>query len=122
MAIRTAEQLQSYFAQRKAIQQRKKEREKQRYKKASQDVKKALADKLSTKAKQMQPEQNKQPNKTIIRISTYKRNVFVRETPDENLYNSWDEIKEAEKRGEGKLNWEFLKALIQRTKRIIQQS
>lgn len=118
--LRTPEQLQQMLEERKRIQQRKKEREKQRYKKASEQVKQELK-----KRKKYQENQNntvQEPLKYKYSLTIYQSPLIERETAEESLYQSWEEIKDAEDRNEGALNWEFLEYLIQKTKNEINKT
>lgn len=111
--LKSPEQLRLQFEERKKAHQLKKQKEKERYRKASESIKKAIADKLSTKAKQMQPEA-KEVAKKAIDISIYNSNLIERESAEEDLYSSIEELKEAERRGEGEINWDVWHKLVKR--------
>ena len=108
MALRTKEQLELLFSERKRINERRKERERKRYKKASEAVKKALA----KKHKQQTPTQPQSPLKRFISITIYQSNLIERETAEEDLYQTREELMEAEDRGEGAINWELWDKLV----------
>lgn len=115
MALRTEEELKQLFEISRLSQQRKKEKEKQRYKKASQDVKKALDRKQQREQKQSQPKPQKQV-KITFSLSIYNSNLIEREAAEEDLYQTREQIMEAEERGEGKLNWDLFDRLVRETR------
>lgn len=121
MAIRTSEQLQQLFEERKKFNQRKKEREKERernkYKKASEAVKKELSNKLSTNNKIMQQKALKQPKKESFRlIRIYNSNLVERETSEEDLFQTRKELQQYEMDNCGSIgcyiNWALWDKLI----------
>lgn len=108
MALRTKEQLELLFLERKRINEKRKERERKRYKKASEAVKKALA----KKHKQQTPTQPQSPFKCSLSITIYGSNFIERFTDEEDLYQTREELMEAEDRFEGEINWELWDKLI----------
>ena len=118
MALRTQEQVQQFLAERKRIKEQEKQREIKRYRKAQESIKRILARKYKGEVKQMQPGAFKTPKKASY-ISVYTSNLIEREPPEDNLYQSWEELKEAEERGEGELNWSKLFQLIDRTRKNV---
>ena len=110
MALRTKEQLELLFLERKRINEKRKERERKRYKKASEAVKKALA----KKHKQQTPTQPQSPFKCSLSIAIYGSNFIERFTDEEDLYQTRHELMEAEDRGEGAINWTKFDQLIKR--------
>lgn len=118
MALRTEEELKQLFEISRLSQQKKKEKEKQRYKKASQDVKKELDRKQQREHKQSQPKPQKQV-KITFSLSIYNSNLIERETAEELLYQTRAEIMEAERRGEGEINWQKWDELVKKTKNEI---
>lgn len=118
MGIHTQESLQRLFETSRLRNEKKKQEEQLKYRKAQQDVKKALADKLSTKDEKLA----QKPLKQEIRyITVYNSNLIEREPNDRDLYLTRDELMAAEDRGEGKLNWSLLDKLIEETKQLLQQ-
>lgn len=118
MGIHTQESLQRLFETSRLRNEKKKQEEQLKYRKAQQDVKKALADKLSTKDEKT----SQKPLKQEIRyITVYNSNLIEREPNDRDLYLTRDELMAAEDRGEGKLNWSLLDKLIEETKQLLQQ-
>lgn len=116
MAIKTPEQLKQLFEERKAIQQRKKEQEKRKLEKAKLSVKKSLTRKYKAEHKQTQNNPIQSPK--FQKITIYHSNQFVKEPDENDLYQSWEEIKDAETNPDeqGRLNWNKLQELITRTK------
>lgn len=115
MVLRTEEKLQQMLEERKRIQQRKKEREKQRYKKASEQVKQELK-----KRKKYQENQNntvQEPLKYKYSLTIYQSPLIERETAETDLYQTREELMEAEDRGEGEINWEIWQQLIDKLNR-----
>lgn len=110
MALRTKEQLQLLFLERKRINEKRRERERKRYKKASEAVKKALA----KKHKQQTPTQPQSPFKCSLSITIYGSHLIKRETAEDDLYQTREELMEAEDRFEGEINWELWEQLIKK--------
>ena len=117
MPIRTEESLQKLFEESRLRQQRLKEQEREKYKKASQSVKKVLADKLSTKQEKTSQNDWKQPQIELSRtIHIYNVKYIERFADDEDLYQTREELMGAERRGEGKINWDKWDELVNKTK------
>ena len=108
MALRTNEQLKELFLQSKLSQQKKKEREKQRYKKASESIKKALNDKSIKEQKQSQQKPLKQV-KRAISISIYNSNLIEREQREEDLFQTREELMND---ASGEINWKKWNELV----------
>lgn len=115
MALRTEEKLQQLFDKIKLSQQRKKEREKQHYKKASQDVKKALDRKHIKEQKQSQPEPLKQV-KMAFSLSIYNSSLIERESAEEDLYQTREELMNDTT---GKINWDVWDRLVERLRNTL---
>lgn len=114
MALRTPEQLQQMLEERKRIQQRKKEKEREKYKKASEQVKQEL------KKRKIQENQNntvQEPLKYKYNLTIYQSPLIERETAETDLYQTREELMEAEDRGEGQINWEIWQQLIDKLNR-----
>lgn len=111
MALRTNEQLKELFLQSKLSQQKKKEREKQRYKKASESIKKALNDKSIKEQKQSQQKPLKQV-KRVISISIYNSNLIEREQREEDLFQTREELQQWEKENYQCINWDVWDRLV----------
>ena len=58
------------------------------------------------------------PQKPLKQVITSLYDLFLVDDPNEcSLYESWDELKEAETLQEGKLNWNAIKKIIGNTKK-----
>ena len=122
MAIRTQESLEKLFEASRLRQQRLKEQETKKYKNAKQAVKKALADKLSTKDKKLAQNGWKQPQIEFSRtITIYNTKYIERFVGDDDLYVTREQLKEAEERGEGKVNWDRFNELVNKTKKDLKK-
>ncbi len=108
--IKTKEQLQQLFQERKAINNRKKEQEKKRYKRASEAIKKILLSKHKAEHKQTPPK----PLKTL-NFNIYSSPVVEREPREEDLYSK-DELLNIETlfpEEEGRINWSVWNQLVE---------
>ena len=122
MAIRTKESLEKLFEASRLRQQRLKEQETKKYKKAQEDVKKALADKLSTKDKKLAQNGWKQPQIEFSRtITIYNTRYVERFVGDDDLYVTREQLKEAEERGEGKIKWDKFDELVNKTRKDLKK-
>ena len=134
MSLRTKEKLKAMFNQSKLRQQKKRQQKKletkQRLKeiyhhqdillkKSLQELRKTTMDNLSTLIKQT-PQKEKEPQ---IQLSYhfYQDTWQLKEPNDIDLYHSIEELKEAEERLEGKINWENWNNIVQLTKEQINQ-
>lgn len=133
MSNKTQESLDKMFTQSRLFKQRQRQKEKERRKKEKLQLKKAkqLMQKTLQKIKQVEEEKEKKKQEKIERKKLYssyyyfklwRTNLIERETTEDDLYNTWDEIKEAEERNEGKLNWTALQRIINDTKTMLNQS
>lgn len=118
--IRTKEQLKQMFLQSQLSQQRKKDKQKQKYKKASQDVKKLLMDKSIKQQKQTQPE-TKETHYRQISITIYHSNFFERETREEELYSKYElqHIEELYPEEVGRINWMVFNNLVEKLRKTL---
>lgn len=122
MAIRTKESLEKLFEASRLRQQRLKEQKTKKYRNAQESTKKALADKLSTKDEKMhQKAQEKQIEAFSSILTIYNTKCIERFVGEDDLYVTREQLKEAEARGEGKINWNRFDELVQRTKQGIKE-
>lgn len=73
--------------------------------------KKELMDKLTT----LSPKRSQNVRKcslSISKYSIYHSNLIERETPTDDLYTTREELMEAERRGEGAINWTLWNELV----------
>lgn len=114
MAIRTEESLKKLFAESRARNEKKKKDEQLKYKKASQSVKKALADKLSIKQEKVAQKAQEQPQIEFSRtICIYNTKYIERYASDEDLYQTREQLEEAMPNN---INWELWDELVRQTK------
>lgn len=109
----TNEKLQRLFQESLNRQQKKKEREKK--KKALLSLKKIKA-REKIRKEEIRRERKKEPQILIISrgFNVYNNKYIEREIADEDLYTTREELQEAEKRGEGKINWYIWDKLLQK--------
>lgn len=120
MPIRTEESLQKLFEASRLRNEKKKRLQEQKYKKAKQAVKKALGDKLSTDKEKSRQNDWKQPQIEFSRtIHIYNVKYIERFADDEDLYQTREELMEAERRGEGKVNWDKFNEIVEQTKHML---
>ena len=105
MSLRTPEQLQQMLEERKRIQQRKKEIEKKKYKKASEAIKQELKNKLQENQKNIVQE----PLKYKYSLTIYQSPLIERETASTDLYQTREELMEDDT---GEINWDIWDKLV----------
>lgn len=114
MPLRTEESLKKLFAESRARNEKRKQYEQLKYKKASQSVKKALADKLSIKQEKVAQKAQEQPQIEFSRtICIYNTKYIERYASDEDLYQTREELENAEPNN---INWELWYELVRKTK------
>ena len=114
MALRTEESLKKLFAESRARNEKRKQEERLKYKKASQSVKKALADKLSIKQEKVAQKAQEQPQIELSRtICIYNTKYIERYASDEDLYQTREELEDAEPKC---INWKLWDELVKKTK------
>ena len=115
MAIRTQESLQKLFEASRLRNEKRKRLQEQKYKNAKQAVKKALADKLSTKDKKLAQNGWKQPQIEFSRtITIYNTRYVERFVGDDDLYKTREELEEAMPHN---VNWTLWDELVNKTKK-----
>ena len=115
MALRTKEQLELFFQQRREINERKREKERKKQKERQERVKIFKAERLPTIFKKTQPVQNK-PHK-IKSFQVYNSNQVERDTAEEDLYTLY-ELQNIEKlypNEYGRINWSVCFSLLEKT-------
>ena len=114
MPIRTQESLQKLFEASRLRNEKKKRLQEQKYKNAQQAVKKALADKLSTKDEKTPQKDWKQPQIELSRtIHIYNVKYIERFADDDDLYQTREELEEAMPNN---INWTLWDSLVNKTK------
>ena len=114
MPLRTEESLKKLFAESRARNEKRKQDEQLKYKKASQSVKKALADKLSIKQEKVAQKAQEQPQIEFSRtICIYNTKYIERYASDDDLYQTREELEDAEPNN---INWDRWNELVKETK------
>ena len=124
MALLTKEQLQERFRISRERQEKKKEAERKK-KEAERKKRKAESDKLR---KETMAELNRPRKINLVKLDTSKEKEWKHYVVDNassiisrilvgDIYETRDELMEAEKRGEGKLNWEFFNKLVKEVRK-----
>ena len=114
MPLRTEESLKKLFAESRARNEKKKRLQEQKYKNAQESTKKALADKLSIEQEKTSQKAQKQPQIESTRfISVYNTKYIERYASDEDLYQTREELEDAEPNC---INWELWDELVRQTK------
>lgn len=117
MSLRTKESLQKLFEASRLRNEKRKQEEQLKYKKASQSVKKALADKLSTDKEKSRQKAQKQQIEAISRTISIYNSKYIERFADENeLYQSREELEEAMPHC---INWTLWNELVEQTKKTI---
>ena len=114
MPLRTEESLKKLFAESRARNAKRKQQEQLKYKKASQSVKKALADKLSIKQEKVAQKAQEQQIEAFSRtLCIYNTKYIERYASDEDLYQTREQLEEAMPHN---VNWTLWDELVRKTK------
>ena len=114
MPLRTDESLKKLFEESRARNEKRKKEEQLKYKKASQSVKKALADKLYIKQEKVAQKAQEQPKIELSRtICIYNTKYIERYASDDDLYQTREELEDAEPKC---INWDRWDELVRQTK------
>lgn len=123
--IRTKEELEAFYEQARRDRERRKALK--RKETALQALKRHRVDKLTKereKASQMAKEQASiELMIQVLRtpISIYHSNQFERDLGEDDLYQTREELMEAEERGEGKINWTLWDIITEQARQLIWQ-
>lgn len=122
--IRTKQELEAFYEEcRRAREQRKALKRKET---ALQALKRKRADKLQADREKAATEAQKQAiiQITIQRLRTpipiYHSNQFERDSAEDDIYLTREELQQAEERGEGAINWDAFDKLIQETRNMLE--
>lgn len=119
MAIRTQESLEKLFEASRLRNEKRKKLQEQKYKNAKQAVKKALADKLSTKDKKLAQKGCKQPQIEFSRtITIYNTRYVERFIGEDDLYKTREELEEAMPHN---INWTLWDELVNKTRKDLKK-
>ena len=126
MSIRTSEELEQWFKENKEKRLKRLAEEKQKQKEAKerQQRLKKMADELLKAVEEKTPQKpQKEPNRTpLAAFHIYNSRHIEREADYTHLYKTREELQEAEKRGEGKINWDKWDELVSKTKEDINKA
>jgi len=124
MALRTKESLQRMFQESREQQKKKKEQQsklklearKKKYKEIDQILKKSLQDekkKIMSNLQALLKKRSQNVRKLApIELEEFQKKNQLWETNESDLYQTREELQEAEKRGEGAINWDVWDKLI----------
>ena len=133
MSNRTKESIQTMFNQSKLNQQKKKQLKKKQYfkdynkkywqqevllKKSLQELKKSTMDNLSKLIKKKPQEPLKPPT---YEFKIYRTDWIERFADENELYTTFNELMEAQERGEGRINVEKWQEIVELTKEQLNQ-
>ena len=122
MAIRTQESLEKLFEASRLSSLKRKQQEQLKYKKAQEAVKKALAKQQSKKQEKTPQKAQEQPQIEFSSILTIYNTKYVERFVGEGeLYQTREQLKEAEARGEGKIHWDRFDELVNKTKKDLKK-
>lgn len=110
--LRTQQQLQEFFRLHREKQLRKKQREI----KAVEHKKKHILDNTKEQEEKALKRQEKYVYRSQRTIIIYNSRYVDRFQADDEVYKTREELMEAERRGEGKINWTFWDKLTAETK------
>ena len=115
MALRTEESLQRLFEISRLRNEKKKQEEQLKYKKAQESTKKALAKQQSKKQEKTPQKAQEQQITAISRIiSIYNSKYIERFIGEDDLYTSREELEEAMPHN---INWTLWDSLVNKTKK-----
>lgn len=114
MPLRTEESLKKLFAESRARNEKRKQQEQLKYKKAQEAVKKAL-DKQQSKKQEKTPQkaQEQQIEAFSRTLCIYNTKYIERYASDEDLYQTREELEDAEPNN---INWKLWDELVKQTK------
>ena len=119
MPIRTEESLKQLFAESRARNEKRKQEELLKYRKAQETTKKARALQQSTKDKKTPQKGWKQPQIELSRtITIYNSRYIERFIGEDDLYTSREELEEAMPNN---INWRLWDSLVNKTKKDLKK-
>ena len=117
MALLTKERLQERLRQSRERHEKKKKAEKERREAIKREVLAEL--KKPKKIKLIKLDDDKESSKEKIHYSVDTESSLISNILIGDIYETRDELMEAEKRGEGKINWEYFDEAVKRVRGII---
>lgn len=120
--LRTSEQVRQYLEREKNKRLKKQQEEKERklkIKAAEALLKRKHRQHLARQEKEAQKEKERHLEPLPRTIIIYTNRFIERFIDDDDVYQSIDELKQAEERGEGKIQWNNWDRLVKQTKNDI---
>ena len=117
MVLLSKERLQERLRQSRERQEKKKKAEKERRRAIKQEVLAEL--KKPKKIKLIKLDDDKDVSKETTHYSVDTESALISNILIGDIYETREELMEAEKRGEGKLNWDYFDAAVKRVRDII---
>ena len=117
MGLLTKEKLQERLRQSRERQEKKRQAEKERRDAIKQEVLAEL--KKPKKIKLIKLDDDKDSSKEKIHYSVDTESSLISNILIGDIYETREELIKAEKRGEGKLNWDYFDAAVKRVRDII---
>ena len=117
MALLTKEKLQERLRQSRERQEKKRQAEKERREAIKREVLSEL--KKPKKIKLIKLDYEKESSKEKLHYSIDTESSLISSILIGDIYETREELMEAEKRGEGKINWEYFDSSVKRVRDII---
>lgn len=117
MVLLSKEKLQERLRQSRERQEKKKKAEKERRRAIKQEVLSEL--KKPKKIKLIKIDDDKESSKKKVHYSVDTESSLISNILIGDIYETREELMEAEKRGEGKINWEYFDSAVKRVRGII---
>ena len=117
MGLLTKEKLQERLRQSRERQKKKRQAEKERRRAIKQEVLAEL--KKPKKIELIKLDDYKESSKEKVHYSVDTESSLISNILIGDIYETREELMEAEKRGEGKINWEYFDASVKRVRDMI---
>lgn len=117
MALLTKEKLQERLRQSRERQEKKRKAEKERREAIKREVLSEL--KKPKKIKLIKLDDDKDSSKENIHYSVDTESSLISSILIGDIYETREELMEAEKRGEGKINWDYFDASVKRVRDLL---
>ena len=117
MALLSKERLQERLRQSRERQEKKKKAEKDRRRAIKQEVLEEL--KKPKKIKLIKLDDDNDYSKEKLQYSVNTESSLISSILIGDIYETREELMEAEKRGEGKLNWEYFDSAVKRVRDLL---
>ena len=117
MALLTKEKLQERLRQSRERQEKKRQAEKERRRAIKREVLAEL--KKPKKIKLIKLDDEKESSKENIHYSVDTESSLISNILIGDIYETREELMEAEKRGEGKINWDYFNAAVKRVRDLL---